>query len=475
MTAPPMWRRPATLAVAIVALLVVAMVATRLPLLNSGEMDWDEGVYWLSMRSMHAGNPLFAAVFSSQPPAFLMVTEPPWVLFGGSIVAGRAVMLAWGAVAVVAGGVAAWRLAGMVAGVTAATLLAIDPAMLRGSMVLQADGPATALGVVGLAFAATAVTTRRPRLRVALAALAGAAAAAGVLTKLFDVGVLPPVAAALLLVPGRWRLIASAAAGGVLAAAAILLPIHGAWGAVWQQSVGLHLNTQQVTYGITLPTALTARWEFVVAGGLGAVAGWWRHRRLVIVGVAWAAGATAALAVTHPLWAHHEVLMSPALALLGGAGVSGLADAVRRRRPIDGRVLAAAGVLAVIAVEAWYLPRARSITHPSPNLTRIAAVIDANTRPGTEVLGDEQFAQALAGRLPPPGFVDTSLTRLQSEANAARELEGVATGHAPVCAVLFSSGRFLLVPGFTAWVTAHYSEAIGLGGPRVLYVAPGCA
>ena len=129
----------------------------------------------------------------------------------------------------------------------------------------------------------------------------------------------------------------------------------------------------------------------------------------------------------------------------------------------------------MVALEAWYLPRARSITHPSLNLTRIAAVIDANTRPGTEVLGDEQFAQALAGRLPPPGFVDTSLTRLQSEANAARELEGVATGTSPVCAVLFSSGRFLLVPGFPAWVAAHYSDAIGLGGRRVLYVAPACA
>ena len=87
-----------------------------------------------------------------------------WALLGGGIVAARAVMLAWGAVAVVAGGVIGWRLGGRVAGVAAAATLAVDPLMVHQSVVLQADGPATALGLVAVACGAVAATTARPPL-----------------------------------------------------------------------------------------------------------------------------------------------------------------------------------------------------------------------------------------------------------------------------------------------------------------------
>ena len=96
---------------AIVAILVV-LVATHLPHLSAGNLDYDEGIYWLSMRSLRAGNPLFTSVYSSQPPAFLLLTEPPWNWLGGSIEAGRAVMLAWAVIGVGAGAVLGSRLGG---------------------------------------------------------------------------------------------------------------------------------------------------------------------------------------------------------------------------------------------------------------------------------------------------------------------------------------------------------------------------
>ena len=91
--------RGAQTLIAITAIVIVTVV-TRLPFLGAGEIDYDEGVYWLSLQSMQAGHPLFTAVYSSQPPAFLLFVVPPWAALGASISAARAVMLAWSVVGV---------------------------------------------------------------------------------------------------------------------------------------------------------------------------------------------------------------------------------------------------------------------------------------------------------------------------------------------------------------------------------------
>ncbi|HSP65970.1 MAG TPA: glycosyltransferase family 39 protein, partial [Candidatus Deferrimicrobium sp.] len=196
--------RPRALALLAIGLVVVGTAVSRLPVLGLGEIDWDEGVYWLSMQSMRSGHALFTSVYSSQPPAFLLFAEPPWALLGGGIVAARAVMLGWAAAGVVAGSVIGWRLAGPVAAVAAAITLAVDPMMVRQSVVLQADGPATSLGVVAVALGAVALTLRSRRWSSGAAAQAGAALAVGFLTKLLDVAVVPPLLC-VLVVGGAWR------------------------------------------------------------------------------------------------------------------------------------------------------------------------------------------------------------------------------------------------------------------------------
>ena len=61
----------------------------RLLQLGRLSYDYDEGAYWQSLESMRHGHRLFAAVFSSQPPAFLGGLSPIYNLLGGGIVAGR--------------------------------------------------------------------------------------------------------------------------------------------------------------------------------------------------------------------------------------------------------------------------------------------------------------------------------------------------------------------------------------------------
>ncbi len=131
---------------------------------------------------------------------------------------------------------------------------------------------------------------------------------------------------------GEWRrLVVAASAGGLLAAAAILLPLHDAWSAMWNQAVGLHLDTQSAQSGISLGQALGLRWHLAVLAAIGAAVGWRRHPRLVVTGVVWFLGAVAVMALTHPLWPHHGVVTSPAYALLCAAGVSAAFAWLRRR------------------------------------------------------------------------------------------------------------------------------------------------
>ena len=466
--------RPHALALLAIGLAVVAVVISRLPVLGDGEIDWDEGVYWLSMQSMRSGHALFASVYSSQPPAFLLFAEPVWALLGGGIVAARAVMVAWCAVAVAAGGVVGWRLGGRVAAVATAVTLAVDPLMVRQSVVLQADGPATALGIVAVALAAVALTTRSHRRAGIAAGLAGAALVVGLLTKLLDVAVIPPLLVVLCSRDGWRRLLPAAVAGGIVAGAAVLLPLHDSWQAMWNQAVGLHLDTRSATSGISVASALAVRWHLAALAAFGGLIGWRRHRRLVLAGVVWFVAAVAAMTLTHPLWPHHAVSVSPSYALLCGAGVSAGVDRLHRlqRRDLAYAATVSAGALLVAALLfVWSGLRGLA---PTTDFSALAAALDAHTPATRQLVGDDQFAQAMANRATPPGFVDTSNTRMYAEPGAVTALETVTDGAPPVCAVLFSSGRLANLPGFAAWVAHRYPVAISLGDARTLYLAPGC-
>ncbi len=462
------------LALAAIGLIAIATVAGHLPFLGTSEMDWDEGVYWLSMQSMQTGHSLFTSVYSSQPPAFLLFTEPPWALLGAGIAAARAVMLAWGAAAVVAGGVIGWRFGGRVAAVAAAVTLAVDPSMVRQSLVLQADGPATALGLIAVALAAVAVTGNNRRWSTLAAGVAGAALVVGFLTKFLDIAAIPPMLAALASRREWRRLVFAAIAGGLIAAAAILLPLHDSWQAMWNETVGLHLDARSLSSGISLGSALSLNWQLEVLAAAGAVIGWRRHPRLVVTGVVWVVGAAAAMAITHPLWPHHAVAVSPGLALMCAAGVSSIFNWLARLGGRRSGVVATVFAVALSAAGALSLASGIRGLQPMSGLGAVANTLAEATSPLAQILGDEQYAQALAHRAAPPNFVDTSNTRLYAERGVLQQLEATADGSPPVCAVLFSSGRFTHLPGFATWVANRYPVRLSLEDSGYLYIVPGC-
>src|SRR5690349_18687254 len=176
--------------------LVVMLVALALRLwpLGGASTDYDEGVYWQSLRAMAAGHPLFREVFSSQPPLFLLGLYPFYLVLGQSFVAARLAVVLYSLAGLAAIYFAGRAVAGRWAGLAACALLAVDPLYLRVSHTLQAEAPALAFQLVCVALAAEAA--KRPagsdRRRRMLAAASGAALGLGIMVKLFDVVALLP-------------------------------------------------------------------------------------------------------------------------------------------------------------------------------------------------------------------------------------------------------------------------------------------
>lgn len=447
--------------VAGVVVLAVA-VALRAPLLGGGQIDYDEGVYWQSLRALAAGRALFTTVYSSQPPAFLLLLLPGHLLSGGALAADRLTVAILSLAGVAAAGRTAGLLAGRWAGLLAAALLAADPLFFRQSVTLQAEGPAVALALIALAGGAEA-RHRGGLPGVALAGAAGAALALAVLTKLLAVAAAPALLVLLIRPgPGGRTLpgLASAAAGGLLLAAAVLLPFVPAWADLWRQVVGLHLDARSLPLGGLDGQTVTRELPIAALGAAGFAVAARRAPLLAAVGGGWAATAALLLTVQHPLWPHHAVVVTAPLALLGG----GLALAV----PARAAAIACIAALAASAVPAAFV---REQQLPASAEAPVTAALLTGTAPAAFVVTDDQFAAALAGRDVPPPLVDTSLVRIRSGDLNVDAVEAI-TDQADVDGVLLASGRLAALPGFRAWVGERFPVAVDLGAGRTLYLRP---
>lgn len=437
--------------------LVVAAVAVRIPLLGGPEIDYDEGVYWESLRAMSAGHPLFSQVYSSQPPGFLAAVYP-FYLLGHSLVAARAGMLVFFAIALGATYVATRALIGERAALLAALLLAIDPLALRQSLALQADGPAMALGVVAVALALQRARAGT-RLDAALPMLSGAALALAVQVKLLAVVFAVPVILGLY---SRRRLLAGAA-GAVAAGAVVLLPFATRLDLVWQQAVAGHVSARALNEGgwtADMRAMLLRETLLGVTGIAGAVVlAMRRAGRVLLVLGAGLAAVVALAAVQHPLWPHHLVVAVPLLAIAGGA----LATVAVPR--LVSAALAAGATVGMLAV-------AEGALHDpaTADTVREAVAVLRHVAPaGIPIITDDQFSAAQADLDTPPELVDTSVVRLDSQPVTAGDVEAVAVRDG-VRVVCLGTNRLVHLDGFAAWLQQHATRRIDVTAAASVYL-----
>src|ERR1700730_8400018 len=355
----------------------------------------DEGVYWQSLRALARGEPLFSSVFASQPPGFYYAFLP-FYGFAHSLTGLRVGVLLFGLVGLAATYVAGRLLAGEMAGLVALVLAATSPVYLHQSAVLQADGPAVALSTVAVALALAAVRADG-RIRDLLAAGAGLTLALAVGIKLLGGVTALPIALVLLAATGgRGRVAAAAIVGGLLGSIVILLPALASPGAACDQLVLMHLRAGQAEkggLGVNLGFLLAQReLPLEVLAALGVLVALLRRDRTIVMPLAWVLASVVAVLLYHPLFPHHLVMLSPALAITAAVGLGNLGELGRAA------LVAAAALVLVSAATgaAVAVGEAKVALRPDPHDAEMVAVVRAASRPGDFWISDNAYAVAAA-------------------------------------------------------------------------------
>ncbi|HEU5367982.1 MAG TPA: glycosyltransferase family 39 protein, partial [Ktedonobacterales bacterium] len=434
------------------AVLLLALLL-RLWHLSALTDNYDEGVYWSSLRAMHAGNGLFTPVFSSQPPFFLLSLYPLVALFGPTLLAARLGVVLLSLLGILGMYLLARRLGGPWTGAGAALLLASDYLFLMQSQTIEAEAPSVALMIAAVAAAAYA-----DRYPWQAALVSGVATSLAMLEKLFAVGAIVPILALFVgyLItfeqalpseqePGqqsgalarlrlhrqtvmRSALLAGAYLSGLaLAGLLVLLPYLNQLQAAYQQVIAFHLTADQ-TYASTLSQnaqtllGITTEYPLALLALLGIILGLVRRRWLILVAVAWTLAALVVLLRQSPLFTHHVALLVPALALsaaiglapaakIRSTGVTDVHDQWRGSGPawkIWSSKLVMPGLVALLLVgmlafnlgndASFPLGMEASEMNPPPvNATQIAQVagdLQRLTTPQQQVITDDQYIAA---------------------------------------------------------------------------------
>ncbi|HWQ10449.1 MAG TPA: glycosyltransferase family 39 protein [Holophaga sp.] len=459
--------------------------------LGSGvERDFDEGVYWLTLRCMSHGYRLYEQAFYSQPSGFLPAIYPIYALFGKTIWAARLGVLVISLLGLAGAAAIGMVLRGRAGALIALLAMATSPVFLAASRTLQADAPVTALMLLSVGSAY--LWWRHPdgKTGCALASLAAFSLVWCIFAKLFGLAAAVPVlmlaAAHLVRIrkhPAGARQAGSASllvglAVTVLAVLLFLLPFHAALPRMWDQVVSFHMVAKgfagsPFAKGVDLKHELL-HMPLVPLAAAGAIIVLVRKDRLALPLLGWLLATLVLLWQQVPLFRHHLVVLVPPMALMATPAIALLLPDGGRLR-VARTVVLLAGLYAI----GTSLPRLIRQTVRVPKVPAayggVVAALEAAVRPDERVVTDAQFLAALADRLPPPRLVDTSFARILTGSLTVDALiEGA--GDRRVKAVLFyrtrkqRESRLASVPAFRAWVAAHCHLVVAWDGGCELWI-----
>ena len=470
----------------------IATVMLALQTLQGPSIDYDEGVYWQSLRAMAHGHPLFGSVFSSQPPMFLLSVYPFYMIFGQSLSAARLALIFFSLVGVTGAYVAGRALGHRIIGTVACLLLSLDPLYEHSVHVLQAELPSIALQLWAVACAAHVMHANERR-RGWLATSAGVLLGCALLMKLSAIAALVPVVLYLgapfasRWLDGRqrmWTLIYELAPTlGLLAAGLLgvivlmLIPFAGQLDTVYDQVVRFHFVAREASShplreNLQLIRLVLLAAPLIYIAVLALLVIVWQRMWVSVPLICWALTAFTTLALQQPLWDHHIVLLTPPLALISGCGVVAawqIFTGLGRQRA----GLAITLILLVLAGGASLMidwRRNSSANAPLPLRTvEMAMAVRGVSAQDEVVLSDDQYVAALANRDLPPQLVDTSFVRIASGYLTEAQLEDFIIRNR-IRVILFASGRFDSLHGFQAWVAQRYTQVASFDDKGALFV-----
>lgn len=464
--------------------------------------DFDEGVYFNSARLVARGEPLYEAVFSSQPPLFITGLATAFRLGGDSPEVGRLYMALCGLLGLVVIARLGWSLAGPTGSLLAVVGAGSSFLYCRQGHFGEAEMPALALTLLAMG-AALAATRTRPGL---WSAVAGAFFAASVLCKILLVPIgLPLVlllglcresgaaadnSSTLRLRPIRsWILSVSVFMLAALISAGLVLAFFS-WCTFFRQAVAYHLDNKSLIglegilrNGAAMGSYVGRDFGLVCLAATG-IAAYCRNRPITACFLAaWLGCGMIFLLVHQPMHAHHIVLLIPPLALMAGGNGFWLSG---RCRACPSRVIAVC-VLATLCVEARdddsgigrTLGGLRISVGPLRNWNKFLSTgtpredreaiqrIQENISPADPVVADNLSLVFWAGRATPPALCDTSAVRIQGGWLTADEC---IRQSASARMVILWTGRLSHLPAYVQWVRQNYRLLKRFGDGREIYL-----
>jgi 4-amino-4-deoxy-L-arabinose transferase-like glycosyltransferase len=455
--------------------------------------SYDEGVYWQSLRSLAQGYTLYAQIFYSQPPAFLLSIFPAYLIFGQSILAARMGIVLLSLCGLLGALFVGKVLRGNGGALLALLLLVVNPLYLTASQILQADGPSTALMMlaVGLAYLWWEHPTGVAGYTFAI--LTAIVLVLSILSKLFGLAGLVPIG--LLALAHLWRtwrqpMAKRLAYGGPLLAGAcafiltgllFIVPFSSSFSPLWDQVITYHTvaeghstsanggNLHKLWLALKTPLGALALYGMLVS----LVRRDWR----VLPLIAWFLAVFYLLWRQVPLFHHHLVTLMPPLVLLATMSL-GPFPIIRGPSRLRFSLGNSITIVALCVIIVYFVPIFSSTyqrTQRQGNSTnthmslQVAHDLDAVTQPDQLVITDAPFLVAEAKRSTPPQLVDTSFVRIQSGYLSAEQLTQLAK-QSNVHAVLFYTGRLRQVRAFRLWVSQHFHKVQSYGNGRELWV-----
>ncbi len=431
--------------------------------------DFDEGVYLCSARSSMDGQPLFGAVFSSQPPMFLRILTLALHIGGDTVIVGRLLVLFFALASLAAVGWMAWQIMSPAAAPLAILLWGATPLFLRHARIVQAEMPAVAFSLLAIA---TLVSARHNPTAIRFVC-AGVLFALGVYCKLLVVPMIVPLSA---LVVAAWPSTATKPAffrritsplvlrnGVLFVGAGLLTGILGLYPwdmpSIYDQMVEYHLHAKQL---YTLDRAENAdillqvvepSMVLVLLSFAGLVCVVVKKPLAALWLGGWILVALAFLLDHTPLFPRHALILQPALAIAAAANALWAPSLLKRPWIL---VLVGSWLVALILLAALPAPeRSHKFRKHWPEVPEIEAVrlIQEHSQPTDLVVSDQQMQVFRAGRHVPPQLCDTSFVRIKSgyltDDDAIRASENAQM-------IIFWTGRLAALPRYATWVESHY-------------------
>jgi 4-amino-4-deoxy-L-arabinose transferase-like glycosyltransferase len=469
----PRQRITATACALLLFVLIAAFVAFQAPALDKPFWEYDEGLNVIKAQLVGEGYWPHREIWSDQPPLFTLLLRLAFIAFGPSLAVGRAFVLGWAVLLLLAVCWATAEAAGRWAGLAATLLLALAPMFQELARTILIGLPAIALGTLAVAAALRGLR----RASLAWLALAGTLFGLGMLTK----PLIAPYYAPLLLCafwarPAEtaarrwwWRLLALHGAPALLLAVA--LPLFGPR-AFLEQVLGTFTGARGA-YGFSLAANLHdlgASFQSGYSQGLIAAAllslallAALRQRRFWLMSAWLGASLLAVLLHTPQRWHEHLVLLPP-LCLLAATLIPTTREVAQHARLRTAIVawIAATACLAwlVIGLPATMQQALEARVRPlkegreAANTQLALDLLAAEVPPGSTIVTDDPMLAFLTGHTVPPQLAVPSLRRITTGSISPQQIVALCEQQ-PIGAVVFWQNRLDRLDALFEWARSH--------------------